>query len=314
MRRGGSDTSGNPHAPQPPAPVHTPRWLEKRVGRFRLLGLIGRGACARVFIAEDSQMHRRVALKVVTADTTARSIREAMLAAGETADPDRIRAAVNAAVDSMIRSAAAASRIEHPSVVRIFETGRLRGAGGYIAMELLEAGTLRDRLDRGGPLPVTQACFLAAQAAEALQYAHDLGIVHKDVRPANLLLTDAGRCKVADFGLAWLSDPGCGQLPLEGTLAFIAPEINAGAAPDARSDQYALAATLYALLAGHPPFTGDRAQVIEGHARRAPLDLREIRLDLNTPVWEIIERALAKQPQERFANIRQFGDALRRAV
>src|SRR5690606_9768831 len=121
--------------------------------------------------------------------------------------------------DSMIRNAAAASRIEHPNVVRIFETGRLRGAGGYIAMELLEAGTLRDRLDRGGPLPITQACFIAAQAAEALQYAHDLGIIHKDVRPANLLLTDAGRCKVADFGLAWLSDPGCGQLPLEGTLA-----------------------------------------------------------------------------------------------
>src|SRR5690606_8297405 len=108
---------------------------------------------------------RRVALKVITADTTARSIREAMLAAGEPADPASIRAAVNAAVDRMLRNAGAAARIEHPNVVRIFETGRLEGTavGGYVAMELMQAGTLRDRLHGGGPLPITHGCFLAAQ-------------------------------------------------------------------------------------------------------------------------------------------------------
>ena len=289
-----------------------PRWLGKRVGRFRLISLIGKGAYGRVFLGEDVDLHRRVALKVLTADATVKSAR----AAGETMDSDALKEAARHAVDRMIREARAAAAIEHPNVVQIYEVGRIDGTGlgGFIAMELLEGGTLHDLVRAAGPMDVARACSLVADAADALQFAHEMGVVHRDVKPANLMLSRPGRCKVADFGLAWVDDPqeGGHHMPIAGTAHYMAPEVIYGSLPDPRSDQYSLAATTYMLLTGRPPFGGsDRRQVLEAHLSAPVPDLLALRPDLDPRLGEVIARAMAKDPGDRFPSIRKFGTALR---
>lgn len=297
------------------ADVRAPRWLNKRVGRFRLLQLLGKGSFGRVFLAEDVDLERRVALKILTADATARRLREEARAEGESMETSGLNAAVSGAVERMIREAKAAARLEHAGVVQIYEIGRLeaQGLGGFIAMELLEGGTLLELVKSSGPLDVQRACTYIAEAAEALQYAHDLGVVHRDVKPGNLMLSRNGRCKVADFGLACIVDPKTGEHAVAkgGTAAYMAPEVIRGSPPDPLSDQYALAATLYALLAGHAPFRGEsKRDILMAHLKARVPPLREIRSDVDERLWKVIRRGLCKHPPKRFANLREFAEAL----
>lgn len=294
---------------------YNPSWLGKRIGRFRLISLLGKGAFGRVFLAEDVDLRRRVALKVITAGATAKSIRAEAQAAGEAMDTSRLEAAVKEAVDRMIHEARAAARIEHPGVVQVYQIGRLEGGGGgYIAMELLEGGTLQDVVRAAGPMDVPRACALIAEAAEALGHGHEQGVVHRDVKPANLMLSRGGRCKVADFGLACVREAGeqKGDFAIAGTALYMAPEIILGRSPTARSDQYALAATLYTVLAGRPPFRGERKQqILQAHVRSPVPDLRELRPDVERGLWKAIRRGMSKNPSRRFETIQQFGQALR---
>ena len=294
--------------------LRAPRWLNKRVGRFRLLGLLGKGSFGRVFLAEDIDLQRRVALKILTADATARRLREDAHAEGESMETTGLNAAVSEAVDRMIREARAAARLEHPGVVQIFEIGRLesQGLGGFIAMELLEGGTLQQLVKASGPLPIQQACTFVAEAAEALQYAHDAGVVHRDVKPGNLMISRNGHCKVADFGLACISDAeGEQDAPKGGTAAYMAPEVILGGRPDHLSDQYALAAALYAVLAGHAPFRGEtKREILLGHLKSRVPNLREIRREVDEHLWMVIRRGLCKHPPKRFPTMREFAEAL----
>ena len=296
-------------------PGQAPRWLGKRVGRFRLVSVLGKGSYGRVFLAEDVDLQRRVALKVITADAAARSLRDQAASAGVSADGSKLGDAIAEAVERMIREARAAARIEHPNVVHVYEIGRLDGSGlgGFIAMELLDGGTLQDLLRATGPLDVARACALIADAADALQHGHDLGVIHRDVKPANLMLSRAGRCKVADFGLACVDDPNESRrhLAFAGTALYLAPEIMAGAMPDPKTDQYSLAVTLFTLLAGRPPYTGTRREVLEQHVRAPIPDLRVVRPDVDPKLFDVIRRGMSKDPGKRFPNIRQFGQALR---
>jgi serine/threonine protein kinase len=188
--------------------------MGKRVGRFRLVGLLGQGAMGRVFRAEDTLMGRHVALKLLP--------RTLKTKAGASVGPE-----------VLIREARAAAAIEHPNAVAVYEVNQA-GDVCYVAMELLEGGSLRDLVRAAGPMDLTRACLLCAEAAEALAAAHAAGVVHRDVKPANLMLSRSGRCKVVDFGLARLDDPGAaaGATGGEnvGTPQFIAPEILQGSA------------------------------------------------------------------------------------
>ena len=327
MRGGGllqhGQMSGEPRRiHEPAAPSRSaPSWLGKRVGRFKLLGLLGRGAYGRVFLAEDTDLHRRVALKVVTPDAAAKAVQKDAAEEGTAAaslGADTAERLGRQTVDQLVREARAAARLEHPGIVTVFEVGQLpapggAGMGGFIAMELAEGGTLQELVDAAGPLDIRRACTLVAEAAEALQSAHDVGVVHRDVKPANLMLARNGRVKVADFGLAAIDDPSDGHRyrRLVGTAAYVAPEVVLGNASDEKSDQYSLAATLFALLAGRPPYVGSRRDVLDAHVNKAPPSLSAVRPDVDDRLAAVLQRAMTKDPGGRFASIGRFGTALR---
>ena len=268
------------------------KWLGKKIGRFRLQGLLGQGAVGRVFRAEDAILHRRVALKVIVVH--------------------RGDGRITRHGDQFLTEARAAAALEHPNVVQIYEAGET-GNLCYIAMELLEGGSLKDLVAATGPMDPGRACVLAADAADALAAAHEAGVVHRDVKPANLMLTRQGRCKVTDFGLATFGDAeSVSRERSAGTPLFAAPEVIRGTAADAQSDVYSLGATLFFLLSGRPPFTArSRAEVLRKQVHEPVPDLRALRPGLPESLVAAVERALAKDPGQRFATAQQFARVLR---
>jgi serine/threonine protein kinase len=274
--------------------VLAPKWLGKRVGRFKLLSLLGQGAMGRVFRAEDTLMQRHVALKLLP-----RTVKRGKRSVG---------------AEMLIREARAAGSIEHPNAVQIYEINEA-GDVYYIAMELLEGGSLRDLVKAAGPLDPSRACMLAAEAAEALAVAHSLGVVHRDVKPANLMLSRSGRCKVVDFGLARVDDPSDLTNFLAesvGTPQFIAPEILRGTPASAQSDIYSLGGTLWYLLTGRPPFEAGTAQELLHKHLDCPLpDLRAFRPGVPQELSDALAIALAKDPSDRYSSMDQFAKVLR---
>jgi serine/threonine-protein kinase len=248
----------------------------------------------KVFRAEDTTLHRLVALKALPRVFRTRNY------------------TINA--EELIREARSAAAIEHPHVVQIHEAGEANGVF-YIAMELVEGGTIYDLVRGAGPLDPQRACQITAEAAEALAYAHQLGIVHRDIKPSNLMLTRAGRCKVVDFGLARVEDATGTFVPLGetvGTAYFVAPEVIAGGQATPKSDIYSLAATLYLLLAGRVPYEGDsKAKVLKQHMSAPPPDLAQVRPDLPESLVKLVARGMAKRPEDRFESAGQFAKALR---
>jgi tRNA A-37 threonylcarbamoyl transferase component Bud32 len=271
-----------------------PAWLGKKVGRFRLLASIGQGAMGRVFRAEDTSLNRQVALKIL---------------------PNKVkRDDEEAAVEQFIREARSAATLEHPNVVHIYEVNQTEKLW-YIAMELLEGGNLRELVKANGPLDMFRACQVCAEAGEALDYAHGVGIVHRDVKPANLMLTRSGRCKLTDFGLARIddaNDPFHMGTENVGTPLYAAPEISQGNAAQPAADIYSLGCTLYYLLTGTPPYQAKTVpELLQFHQSAPPPDLCEIRPDLPGTLAQVIIRAMAKDPDERFESAGQFAKVLR---
>ena len=280
------------HPPTATTPV--PRWLGKRVGRFRLVSLLGRGSWGRVFEAEDTTLRRRVALKLLP-----------------TVDKHGTPASDFARVASEARAAAA---LEHPNVIAVYEAER-KGEFFYLAMELAEGGSVEELLKATGPIDVRRACTLCAEAGDALALAHECGIVHRDVKPANLLLSRSGRCKVCDFGLAAggnVSDP-LHATRAAGTAHYVAPEVVGGRDATPRSDVYSLAATLYHLLSGRRPFEGIRGrdEVLRAQVTRTPPGLGTLRPELDPGLVKLVTRAMSKDPDERPAAMAEFARGLR---
>src|SRR6185437_1830654 len=202
----------------------------------------------RVFRVEDTLLRRYVALKVLP-----KSIK---------------RNEKGIAIERLIHEAQACATLDHPNVVSVYEVNE---AGGvyYIAMELAEGGSLRELVKAAGPLEYPRACLLCADAADALAHAHSLGIVHRDVKPANLMLTRSGRCKVTDFGLARGLETAELSKPIPeavGTPQFIAPELLRGESASLHSDIYSLGATLWYLLTGRSVFEAtSTADLLQKH-------------------------------------------------
>ena len=269
----------------------------QNISHYRVEREIGRGGMGVVYGAVDTRLERPVALKMLQAEATA--------------DDERKR--------RFVQEARAASALNHPNIVTIYEIGE-EGGTTFIAMELVEGMPL-DKVLASGPLPVVTALEYAAQIAGALQAAHTHGIIHRDIKPANIVITHDGRAKVLDFGLAKLAERAGGDVTISGmvtrpglilgTAAYMSPEQAQGSPVDARSDVFSFGAVLYEMLAGRRPFTATSdVGLITSILRDEPPALRAARPDVPPELDPIVTRALAKDPAGRY----QTAEALRAAL
>ncbi|MGH7631254.1 MAG: protein kinase domain-containing protein [Gemmatimonadales bacterium] len=260
--------------------------------RYALQREIGRGGMATVFLAHDAKHDRSVALKVLHP--------ELAVALG----PERFQ-----------REIRLAARLQHPHILTVLDSGE---AGGHLwfTMPFVEGESLRSRLSRERQLPLDDAVRIGIEAARALDYAHTHGVVHRDVKPENILLTADGTTLVADFGIARALGGDDAQLTETGmsvgTPTYMSPEQAAGERNvDGRSDIYSLGCVLYEIIAGEPPFTGPTAQVVL--MRRftdTPRPLHEVRDTVPAGVEQAVFKALARSPADRFATAAQVAQAL----
>lgn len=262
----------------------------RRLGNFQLLRLLGRGAMAQVYLAEQSDLKRQVAVKVLKSD----------LAFDETY------------VKRFQREAQAAASLSHANIVQIYEVGCSDGVH-YIAQEYVQGQNLLQWMNRTGTADLALAVSILRQVTAALAKAAEHGIVHRDIKPENIILTRAGEVKVADFGLARLP-PRLGELVdltqagiTLGTPLYMSPEQVEGKPLDHRSDLYSLGVTCYHLLAGHPPFTGETAlSVAVQHLKKQPEPLENLRPDLPPSLCRIVHKMLAKDPAKRYQSAREL--------
>lgn len=272
-------------------------WLVERarervgtvIGHYRITEWIGSGGMGQVYRAFDLRLRRNAALKILPPD----SARE----------PGRLH--------QLMAEAEAASALNHPHIVTIYELEPL-DCGGCIAMEFIEGETLSQRMTRGR-LPLAQVVRLGVQAADALSEAHSRGVLHRDVKPANLMLTARGDVKLVDFGLARLQNGSCGS-PADlraGTLDYMSPEQLRGEEPDERADVYGLGVVLYEMLSGRRAFDSPtRAGTISRILEADPLPLRELCPGTPRVLDRVIGRCLAKNREQRYPSAAALRDAL----
>ena len=282
----------------------TPELDPARVAHFRILGRLGHGGMGVVYRAEDEDLRRMVALKLLP----------------ETSGSEERR-------QRFLREARSAAAITHPNVAVVYQVGQADGRV-YIAMELVEGENLRARLDRGR-LEVATAIELAGQIARGLSAAHDKGIVHRDLKPENVMITPAGVVKLLDFGLAKAvidaraggdSDAAMAETEtvvtsdegrVMGTPEYMSPEQAMGEPLDVRSDVFSLGVVLYEMLSGARPFAGaSTGAVLVAIARDTPARLRERAPDVDEATDALVMRCLAKAPGDRFASAGEIVAAL----
>ena len=252
--------------------------------RYELEELVGTGGMSSVYKAHDRLLERNVALKV--------------LHEHHTADGDY--------VERFRREARAVAQLSHPNIVTVIDRGEQDGRQ-FIVFEYCDGENLKSLIEREAPLPERQAIELVQQIARALGFAHANGLIHRDVKPQNVLLDGDGQAKVTDFGIARSVDVH-GTLTQTGTVMgtsdYISPEQARGAHADEQSDVYSLGAVLYELLTGEVPFRGDNfVAVAMQHINQAPPSVREVRPDVSPRLDAVIARAMAKEPRRRFESM-----------
>jgi eukaryotic-like serine/threonine-protein kinase len=261
----------------------TPQHLSDR---YELGDILGFGGMSEVHLARDVRLHRDVAVKVLRADLAR--------------DPSfylRFR-----------REAQNAAALNHPSIVAVYDTGEAETPSGplpYIVMEYVDGVTLRDIVHTDGPLPPRRAIEIIADACQALNFSHRNGIIHRDVKPANIMISTTNAVKVMDFGIARaIADSGNSvtqTAAVIGTAQYLSPEQARGDPVDARSDVYSLGCVLYEMLTGEPPFTGDSpVSVAYQHVREDPIPPSKRHEGISADLDAVVLKALAKNPENRY--------------
>jgi len=265
------------------------------LGRYRILEQLGEGGMAVVYKAFDTHLKTKVAVKAIL---PARQQSEKMLVRFE-------------------REAKALEQLSHPNIVEVLDYGKKDGIP-YLVMELVTGGTLKSRL--GKPLPWQQAVDLLVPIAHALKYAHEHNIIHRDVKPSNILLTQDGRPKLSDFGVAKILYPEdavnlTGTNTMIGTPAYMAPEQVNSRDVDARTDVYALGVVLYEMITGRKPFTANTpvGVLVKSMSEPLPKPSRYVP-GLPEAIEEVLLIALAKNPQDRFSNMDVFSAVMERLL
>ena len=265
-------------------------------GRYRILRRLGSGGMANVYLAEDEELGRRVAIKILN---------------------DR-HASDDSFVERFRREAKNAAGLSHPNIVSIYDRGEAEGTY-YIAMEYLEGRSLKDRIVAEGPLPIPAAIEATRQILRALGFAHRGGIVHRDVKPHNVLLAQDSaerRYKVTDFGISRTSASQMTEAgSIVGTAQYLSPEQARGAPVDQRSDIYSVGIVLYELLTGQLPFTGETPlEIAMKHLSEIPKPPSALRPEISPDLDMVVLRALAKDPDERFDSAEDMDAELARVA
>jgi len=266
-------------------------------GRYRLGKILGTGGMAEVFLAEDTRLHRTVAVKVLRSDL-----------ARDASFQERFR-----------REAHSAASLNHPSIVAVYDTGEeqqstITGAEitiPYIVMEYVQGRTLREYIDPENPMPAAQAGEIMAALLSALEYSHRAGIVHRDIKPGNIMIDEAGAVKVMDFGIARaIADATSAMTATQavmGTAQYLSPEQARGQLVDARSDIYSAACVMFEMLTGRPPFTGDTpVSIAYQHVREEPHPPSAYNPAITPPLDAVILTGLTKDREQRYPSAVAF--------
>lgn len=273
------------------------------LGTCTLQKLIGQGGMGAVFLAQQSRPRRQVAVKVLLPMTPL--------------SPNQLAAFL----ERFRRETDAAASLEHPNITPVHEYGERDGVA-YLVMPYISGGTLRDEMEREGPLPLENVVNYLEQISSALDWAHEHGVIHRDIKPANILMTPEGRLLLTDFGLVKIVAGG--QLPQVrltgagapvGTPDYMAPEQVIGEDVDARADLYSLGVILYQMITGTTPFQGETPmQIAAQHLQIPPPSPQMMRPDLPIAAEQVVLRALAKRPSERYSRAQDLANAFRLAL
>jgi tetratricopeptide (TPR) repeat protein len=285
-----------PAAPPPPSGGTPEDPIVGQVlhNQYRIVRKLGEGGYGAVYEAKDVHLERRVAIKIML----------------------QARAQSREYVAKFLREARTAAQLTHPNVVAVHGVGFDRDLGvHFLAMEFVEGRTLHDILQERGPLPAEEACNFIIQSCRGLQAAHERNIIHRDIKPGNLMLTPGGVVKITDFGLAKVYDEAAAQSTVIGTPYFMPPEQFEGKAKDGRTDIYALGVTFYYMLTMQRPHTGaGPAQILLSVMTKEPASILEHRPDLPPGLWPIVRRMIHRDVEKRYATCSEIISDLERLL
>lgn len=260
--------------------------------RYEIIDIVGSGGMADVYKAKDQRLNRFVAIKVLKPEY----------------------ASDTSFVNKFIGEAQSAAGLSHPNIVNVYDVGNDNGLH-FIVMELVEGITLKRFIERKGRLEIREAVGIAIQIAQGMEAAHDNNIIHRDIKPQNIIISKDGKVKVTDFGIAKASNSNTITSNAMGSVHYLSPEQARGGYSDEKSDIYSLGVTLYEMLSGQVPFAGDNTvSVALSHLQQEPIPLRE--LDENIPVSldKIVQKCMQKRPERRYHSASELIADLKRAL